>query len=200
MKSQEILAFFLPFLQVNTTLKQCGRRLRRSYALLPYKITLLSNNVRRLEYVFSLCTLTKLHYSQTIQNSVACMCWLCSHTKLHYSQTTTIVQWQWFVLYTHTNLHYSQTIISSTLSLVCFAPIQNYTTLKLALIVPTLKSRFVPIQNYTTLKRTHHTSPFFYGFTPIQNYTTLKQIVDGYVNEMWLYTHTKLHYSQTSNI
>ena len=144
---------------------------------------------------------------------------LCSHTKLHYSQTTTIVQWQWFVLYTHTNLHYSQTIISSTLSLVCFAPIQNYTTLKLALIVPTLKSRFVPIQNYTTLKRTHHTSPFFYGFTPIQNYTTLKrdfgfspiclsfipiqnyttlkQIVDGYVNEMWLYTHTKLHYSQT---
>ena len=77
---------------------------------------------------------------------------LCTLTKLHYSQTTTIVQWQWFVLYTHTNLHYSQTIISSTLSLVCFAPLQNYTTLKLALIVPTLKSRFVPLQNYTTLK------------------------------------------------
>ena len=79
------------------------------------------------------------------------------------------------MLYTHTNLHYSQTIISSTLSLVCFAPLQNYTTLKLALIVPTLKSRFVPLQNYTTLKHYPDHNLLESGFVPLQNYTTLKQ-------------------------
>ena len=144
---------------------------------------------------------------------------LCTLTKLHYSQTTTIVQWQWFVLYTHTNLHYSQTIISSTLSLVCFAPLQNYTTLKLALIVPTLKSRFVPLQNYTTLKHYPDHNLLESGFVPLQNYTTLKQRenfpatllcfvpLQNYTTlklscfspaeKNQLCTPTKLHYSQT---
>ena len=178
MKSQEILAFFYHSYKLtllsNNAEGDCGEVMLCSHTKLHYSQTVSFKNCFQLK----LCTHTKLHYSQTLCPICSATVLLCTLTKLHYSQTTTIVQWQWFVLYTHTNLHYSQTIISSTLSLVCFAPIQNYTTLKLALIVPTLKSRFVPIQNYTTLK----------------------QIVDGYVNEMWLYTHTKLHYSQTSNI
>ena len=104
------------------------------------------------------------------------------------------------MLCSHTKLHYSQTTFEDLNMFFRFAPLQNYTTLKRSKIQWLVCVGFAPLQNYTTLKLGNMISLIPSDFAPIQNYTTLKQIVDGYVNEMWLYTHTKLHYSQTSNI
>ena len=77
---------------------------------------------------------------------------LCTHTKLHYSQTIATAVTQNDGLCTHTKLHYSQTERCSACFFLRFVPLQNYATLKRNRTVHKRHNRFVPLQNYTTLK------------------------------------------------
>ena len=102
------------------------------------------------------------------------------------------------MLCSHTKLHYSQTTFEDLNMFFRFAPLQNYTTLKLGNMISLIPSDFAPIQNYTTLKHRHMCilySSLLCTHTKL-HYSQTCSRVDGVKAK--LYTPTKLHYSQTS--
>ena len=101
----------------------------------------------------SLCTHTKLHYSQTIATAVTQNDGLCTHTKLHYSQTQKRTP-----LPLHKALYpYKITLLSNNGFKYnsCVSALYPY---KITLLSNNFGRRsasescFVPLQNYTTLK------------------------------------------------
>ena len=122
---------------------------------------------------------------------------LCSLTKLHYSQTTfedLNMFFRFAPLQNYTTLKRSKI---QWLVCVGFAPLQNYTTLKLGNMISLIPSDFAPIQNYTTLKHRHMCilySSLLCTHTKL-HYSQTCSRVDGVKAK--LYTPTKLHYSQT---
>ena len=60
-----------------------------------------------------------------------------------------------------------------------FRDLQNYTTLKLHLLLHFLQNCFRDLQNYTTLKLKNPDSVDLLSFRDLQNYTTLKHLFVG---------------------
>ena len=81
-----------------------------------------------------------------------------------------------------------------------FTTIRNYTTLKLDTAISGTTPGFTTIRNYTTLKRKDEGIYKRKCFTTIRNYTTLKPCTEDAGSRSQLHYHTKLHYSQTSNL
>ena len=126
-------------------------KIDKRWVLLPYEITLLSNDNRGSSGIYLFYYLMKLHYSQTLsapRTNRRCFTTLWNYTTLKpVAGMIALVRFYYLM-----KLHYSQTLLIARLLFFCFTTLWNYTTLKHEYRLAREIGSFTTLWNYTTLK------------------------------------------------